>query len=328
MSSKLVPFGQAPLGKGEKPAALSDGTDGSVKDPAEEIHKPVEVVNRGGTVSDEGWSLHVTGVELGSVVHLEHVIRQLLQGGEVIGTNEAVRIKILFHPRVAPVDGNGVHMKRIDQFFCGPAGAVAIFKRDVEAVLANPIDLPLVTVFLRNAKPGVVQGRSGGIDLSSAIQDVEKVLSFLGGTVGISAKEGTEMGLCGSDLFRVCDRGSDHRLELLIEGVNREIVGPRVVDLMGNDSVVALVPVGTIEFLAPVDLDPVLQAVLVPDVSIDHKLCWVVPDNIKMGSQEICKETAPTRVQVAKRQRNGGFFHLKNCRARRVRSVRGLRKET
>ena len=66
------------------------------------------------------------------------------------------------------------------------------------------------------------------------------------------------MGLCGSDFFRVCDLVSYHRLELLIKGINREIVGPRIVHLMGNDSVVALPPVGTIEFLAPVDLDPIL----------------------------------------------------------------------
>ena len=91
------------------------------------------------------------------------------------------------------------------------------------------------------------------------------------------------MGFRGPDFFRVWDLGSDHRLELLIEGVNRKIVGPWVVHLMGNDSVVALVPVGTIEFLAPVDLDPVLQAVLVPNVSVDDKLGWVVPDNMEMG---------------------------------------------
>ena len=91
------------------------------------------------------------------------------------------------------------------------------------------------------------------------------------------------MGFRGPDFFRVWDLGSDHRLELLIEGVNRKIVGPWVVHLMGNDSVVALVPVRTIEFLAPVDLDPVLQAVLVPNVSVDNKLRWVVPDNMEMG---------------------------------------------
>jgi len=71
-----------------------------------------------------------------------------------------------------------------------------------------------------------------------------------------------------------------------------------------------------------------LEAMLVPNVAIDDKLGWVVPDNIKMGSQEICKKTAPTCVKVTKSQRNGGFFQLKNSRARRVRSVRGLRKET
>jgi len=136
------------------------------------------------------------------------------------------------------------------------------------------------------------------------------------------------MGLRGPDFFRVWDLGSDHRLELLIEGINREVKSPWVVHLMRNDSVVALVPVRTIELLAPVDLDPILQSVLVPNVSIDDKLGWVVPDNMEMGSQEICKKLATTRVQVAKCQRNGGCFQLKNCRARRVRSVRGLRKET
>jgi len=136
------------------------------------------------------------------------------------------------------------------------------------------------------------------------------------------------MGLRSPDFFRVWDLGSDHRLELLIESVNREIKCSRVVHLMRNDSVVTLIPVRTIELLAPVDLDPILQSVLVSNVSIDDKLGWVVPDNIKMGSQEICEKLATTRVQVTKRQRNGGFFQLKNCRARRVKSVRGLRKET
>lgn len=104
------------------------------------------------------------------------------------------------------------------------------------------------------------------------------------------------MGLCGSDLFRVCNRGSDHRLDLLIEGVNREVVGPRIVHFMGDDRIVAFVPVRTIELLAPVDFHAILEAMLVPNVSIDDKFGWVVPDNVKMGSEEICKKTAPTCV--------------------------------
>ena len=91
------------------------------------------------------------------------------------------------------------------------------------------------------------------------------------------------MGLCGSDLFRVCDRGSDHRLELLIEGVNRKIVGAGIIYLVGDDSVVTFLPIRPVEFLAPVDFDPILQAVLMSNVSVDDKFGWVVPDNIKMG---------------------------------------------
>ena len=92
------------------------------------------------------------------------------------------------------------------------------------------------------------------------------------------------MRFCGSDLFRVCNRGSDHRLELLIEGVNREVVGAGVDYLVGDDRIVALVPVRTIELLAPVDFHAILEAMLVPNVSIDDKFGWVVPDNVKMGS--------------------------------------------
>ena len=104
------------------------------------------------------------------------------------------------------------------------------------------------------------------------------------------------MGLRGPDFFRVWDIGSDHGLELLIESVNRKVVGACILYLVGDDGVVALFPVRPVEFLVPVDLYSILQAVLVPNVSIDDKFGWVVPDNIKMGSQEICKKTAPACV--------------------------------
>jgi hypothetical protein len=125
---------------------------------------------------------------------------------------------------------------------------------------------------------------------------MEKVLPFLGGAVGIGAEEGTKMGLCGPDFFRVWDLSSDHRLELLIEGINWEIVGPRVVHLMRNDSVVTFFPIRSVELLRPVDFHTILEAVLVSNVAIDDKFGRVVPDNMEMGSQEICKKLAPTRV--------------------------------
>ena len=104
------------------------------------------------------------------------------------------------------------------------------------------------------------------------------------------------MGLRSPDFFRVWDIGSDHGLELLIEGVNREIIGAGVVYLMGDDGVVAFFPVRSVEFLRPVDFHAILEAVLVSNVSIDDKFGWVVPDDVKMGLQEICKESAPTCV--------------------------------
>ena len=104
------------------------------------------------------------------------------------------------------------------------------------------------------------------------------------------------MGLCGSDLFRVDDLSSNHWFELLIEGVNRKIVGAGVVYLVGDYGVVAFLPIRSVELLRPVDLHTILEAVLVSNVTVDDKFGWVVPDNIEMGLQEICKESAPTCV--------------------------------
>jgi hypothetical protein len=83
---------------------------------------------------------------------------------------------------------------------------------------------------------------------------------------------------------------------LLIEGVNRKVVGTGVVYLMGDDGVVAFFPVRSVELLRPVDFYTILEAVLVSNVAVDNKFGWVVPDNMEMGSQEICKKLAPTRV--------------------------------
>ena len=104
------------------------------------------------------------------------------------------------------------------------------------------------------------------------------------------------MGLRSPDFFRVWDIGSDHGLELLIEGVNREIIGAGVVYLMGDDGVVAFFPVRSVKLLRPVDFHAILEAVLVSNVAVDDKFGWVVPDDVKMGLQEICKKLAPTCV--------------------------------
>jgi hypothetical protein len=65
---------------------------------------------------------------------------------------------------------------------------------------------------------------------------------------------------------------------------------------MGDYGVVAFFPIRSVELLRPVDLHTILEAVLVSNVPIDDKFGWVVPDDVKMGLQEICKESAPTCV--------------------------------
>ena len=125
---------------------------------------------------------------------------------------------------------------------------------------------------------------------------MEKFLPPPGGAVSICAEQRAKVGLGSPQGYRIGVRLSKHRLELLVEGVDGKVVRAGVIDLVGDNSVVTLLPVRTIELLAPVDFDAILKAMLVPNVSIDNKFGWVVPDDVKMGLQEICKESAPTCV--------------------------------
>ena len=104
------------------------------------------------------------------------------------------------------------------------------------------------------------------------------------------------MGFSGPELIGVGNGFSDHWLKVLIEGVNRKVVGAGVVYLMGDDGVVAFFPARSVELLRPVDFHAILEAVLVSNVPVDDKFGRVFPDDVKMGLQEICKESASTCV--------------------------------
>ena len=48
----------------------------------------------------------IAGIEFGGVVHMEHVFREVFQGGKVVGADEAFRVEIVFHPGISPVNGD------------------------------------------------------------------------------------------------------------------------------------------------------------------------------------------------------------------------------
>jgi hypothetical protein len=115
---------------------------------------------------------------------------------------------------------------------------------------------------------------------------MEKFLPFLCCPVGIRAEEGAKMRFGGTKLVGVGNCFSDHRFKVLIESINRKVVGAGVVYLMGDDGVVAFFPVGSVELLRPVDFYSILEAVLVSNVAIDDKFGRVVPDDVKMWREE------------------------------------------
>jgi hypothetical protein len=82
-------------------------------------------------------------------------------GGKIVPADKTFRIEKLLYPRIAPVNGNSVHVEGIDQFFGAPTGPASVFKSDVEAVAGEPIHLDLITVARRKAVSCVVQGSAG-----------------------------------------------------------------------------------------------------------------------------------------------------------------------
>ena len=173
MPWQLVPFGQAPFGQGKKPASLGDWADGIRKNLSEKVDQKVQVVSWVGAVVMKRGRLQITGVKFRSFVDIDDIVRQLLQRGEVGSTDEAFWIEILLHPGIAPMDGDGVDMQRVNQLFSGPSGARPIFKGDVEAIILDPINFVFIAVHafsaLGNAEACVVQRRACGIHFAPLV---------------------------------------------------------------------------------------------------------------------------------------------------------------
>ena len=104
--------------------------------------------------------MNVFGVEFGSVVHMQDILSEFMVGGEIVPADKTFRVEKLLYPRIPPVDGDGVRMKRVDEFLCAPTGPTSVFEGDVEAVASEPINLHLVAVTGRQPVPSIVQGSS------------------------------------------------------------------------------------------------------------------------------------------------------------------------
>ena len=90
--------------------------------------------------------MNVFGVEFRGVVNMQDVLSEFMVGGEIVTADKTLWIKKLLHPWIAPVDGDGVHMKGVDEFLCTPPCPPGVFKSDVEAVASEPINFHLVAV--------------------------------------------------------------------------------------------------------------------------------------------------------------------------------------
>ena len=90
--------------------------------------------------------MNVFSVEFRSVIHMQDVLSEFMVGGEVVPADKTLRIKKILHPRIAPVDGDRVHMEGVHQLFRAPTGPASVFEGEVETIAGEPINLHLVAV--------------------------------------------------------------------------------------------------------------------------------------------------------------------------------------
>ena len=72
--------------------------------------------------------MNVFAVEFWGIVHMENILRQLVVGGEVVPADKTFRVEELLDPRIAPDNGNGVHMEGIDQLLSAPTCLAGVFE--------------------------------------------------------------------------------------------------------------------------------------------------------------------------------------------------------
>ena len=114
MAGQLVSFGQSPLGQRKKPAALGDWSNRIEKNLPKKVYQKIQVIGWVGAVVMERGRLQITVVKLRSFVDMDDIVRQLLERSEVGSTDEAFRVEIFLHPRISPMDRDGVDMKGVD----------------------------------------------------------------------------------------------------------------------------------------------------------------------------------------------------------------------
>ena len=78
--------------------------------------------------------MNIFGVKFWVVVYMQDVLSKFMVGGEIVTADKTFRVEEILHPRITPVDWNGVHVERIDQFFRAPTRPASVFEGKVEAV--------------------------------------------------------------------------------------------------------------------------------------------------------------------------------------------------
>ena len=145
-SEQFISLGEAPFREPEKPAALRNGFERRLKNTIEKSDQSLPVIGGIRPVVMKGAGADVFCVKFGGVIHMEDVFSQFMVRREIVSADKTFWVEKLPHPRIAPVDGDGVHMKRVDEFLCTPPCPPSVFKSDVEAVAGEPIDFHLVAV--------------------------------------------------------------------------------------------------------------------------------------------------------------------------------------
>ncbi len=122
-----------------------------------------------------------------------------------------------------------------------------------------------------NPPPGVVGGATDRVYFPPTIEFIEKIHSFLDCSVHIGGKQRAESCLFGTDLTPV-DILADQRLGRTIIGEDGQVVVSWIAAKEGEDGVVTLPPVRSVDFMVGIDFGAVVEAMPLSSKSVDQEL--------------------------------------------------------
>jgi len=231
--------------------------------------------------------LVVVKIRLAQILHIFYIIvvqfddffNERLVAGKVGPVQEAARVELLVDVGVAPINRQTARHHRLVDFFCGVTGQRPVFKRDVEFVLTQKLNLAACSAGNRAAN--VVEPSPAGIHpliLGEFLEEGNPIMVFA--WIVTANDEAAEFFLCRQDFLQIVVF-LDNFFRLAISNIEWQLQMPRVVQFDRRNGVVALVEIRKIRLARIENSYTRMQAMLVPVRGVNQEIRLVVQFHVK-----------------------------------------------